>query len=94
MRKKKYKSKIVSNYNTDTVKEAVRTILAKVARVKKSEVKEGVNIRDNLGIDSLSAMEVLAAVETKFGITIDEAKAFNVITVKDLYKLIEEYTTK
>ncbi len=94
MRKRKDKSKIISNYNPETVKEEVRTILARVARVKKSDIRADVNIRDRLGIDSLSAMEVLAAAETKFGITIDEAKAFDVVTVKDLYRLIEEYTTR
>ncbi len=94
MKRKNLKRKNILKYNPTRVEEEIRSILAKVARVKKSEIKKDVNIRDRLGIDSLSAMEVLAAVETKFGITIDEAKAFNVVTVKDLYKLIEKYATK
>lgn len=94
MKKKKHKSKKIKIHNPVAIEEDIKSILARVTRVKRSDIKEDVNIRDRLGIDSLSAMEILAAIETKFGITIDEAKAFDVVTVKDLYGLIKEYLSK
>jgi acyl carrier protein len=42
-------------------------------------------------MSSLNAMEILAAVETKYKIQVDEAKAFNAITAKDLYELVKSY---
>ncbi len=69
----------------------IKEILSRVARVDISEIKPDIRIRDHLGIDSLNAMEILAAIEVKYGITIDEAKAFDIETIKDLYELVENY---
>ena len=52
---------------------------------------DDVNLRDQLGIDSLRAMEILVAVEQKYGIKIDEARAFDVMTFRDLTELAKEY---
>ncbi len=57
----------------------IKTIVSKIARVNRSELKDDIKLRDDLGIDSLNAMEILAAIEVKYKITIDEAKAFDVI---------------
>jgi acyl carrier protein len=48
-------------------------------------------IREELGIDSLMAMETLAAIETIYDIEIDENKAFEIVSVGDMMCLIEEY---
>ena len=36
-------------------------------------------------------MEILAAIETRLGIILNEAKAFNIVTVKDLIELVMFY---
>jgi acyl carrier protein len=40
------------------------------------------------------AMEMLAAIEKRLGIAIDEARAFNVVTAKDLIDLVMFYSKK
>ena len=76
---------------TSDIRKDVRKLVAEIARVNVREVKESINIRDDLGIDSLAAMEILAAIEKRLGIVIDEAKAFDVVTVKDLIDLVTSY---
>lgn len=89
---KKYsRKKDFKKEDFDKIKEEINSILAIVARVKESDIKKDVIIRDRLGIDSLKAMEILAAFEVKFGITIDSADAFEVVTVQDLYELVTGY---
>ncbi len=78
----------------DKVKEEINSIIAKVAKVDRSEIREDVNIRDRLAVESLDAMEILAAIETRFNITIDSAKAFDVLNVRDLYELVRTYLYK
>ena len=39
----------------------------------------------------INAMEVLAAIEIRFKITVDEAKAFGIVTVKDLNEAVKKY---
>lgn len=84
------KQKKINNDKT-MVRSQVKKILAEIARVDLEEVNDDANIRDEFGVDSVSSMEILAAVETRLGITIDEARAFNVVTVKDLIDLVIYY---
>ena len=92
--KKITKSKKPTSISGRAVEEGVRKILAEVARAEVSDIKEDTNIREDLGIDSLNAMEILAALEIKFKITIDEAKAFDIITVNDLFEAVKQYLKK
>ena len=66
----------------------VRQLIAEIARVNPKEVKENAKIRDDLGVDSLAAVEILAVIEKRLGIDIDEAEAFDVVTVNDLLELV------
>lgn len=70
------------------IREDIKKIVADIARMDVKKVKESQDIRNDLGIDSLAAMEILASIEKKLGIVIDEAKAFNIVTVKDLIDMI------
>jgi len=73
------------------VREDIKKLIGEIARMDHRKIKDGANIRDDLGVDSLAAMEILAVIEKRLGVTIDEAKAFNVITVKDLIDLVMSY---
>jgi len=72
----------------------VKKLVAQIARMDAKKVKESASIRDDLGIDSLAAMEILASIEKRLGILIDEARAFDVVTVKDLIDLVIQYLKK
>ncbi len=76
---------------TSGIREDVKRLVAEIARMDAKKVKESADIREDLGIDSLSAMEILAAVEKRLGIVIDEAKAFDIVTVGDLIDLVMFY---
>ena len=85
--------------NMKTVKksktrEDVKKLIAEIARMDVDKINEGDIIRDDLGIDSLMAVEMLAAIEKRLGISIDEAKAFNVVTARDLINLVMVYSKK
>ncbi|MDP8230972.1 MAG: acyl carrier protein [Candidatus Gorgyraea atricola] len=73
------------------IRKDIKRLVAEIARMDVKKVKESADIRDDLGIDSLAAMEILAAVEKRLGIVIDEAKAFDIVTVGDLIDLVMFY---
>jgi len=85
------KKKAAEALNT---KEDIEKLIAEIARVDFKKIKESDNIRDDLGVDSLMAMEILAAIEKRLGIVIDEAKVFDVVTVKDLLDLVTQCLKK
>ena len=72
----------------------VKKLIAEIARMDAAKINESDKIRDDLGIDSLMALEMLAAIEKRLGIVVDEAKAFNVVTAKDLIDLVIFYSKK
>ena len=91
VKNKKMRSHRQISLKTQELEKEIKEIVSKVARVDESGIKNDTKIRDELGLDSLNAMEILAAIEVRFGITIDEAKVFDVITFKDLSNLVKSY---
>lgn len=87
-------TKNIVAFESSKIRKDVKKLVAQIARMDIKKVKESASIRDDLGIDSLAAMEILASIEKRLGIIIDEAKAFNVVTVGDLIDLITEYIKK
>ncbi len=75
-------------------RENVKKLISEIARMDTGKIDEGDSIRDDLGIDSLMAMEILVAIEKRLGIAIDEAKAFEVVTVRDMIDMVEFYLRK
>jgi acyl carrier protein len=72
------------------VREKVKQIMAGVLRISVSEISGEKLVRDDLGMDSMQAIESLAILEKELGIIIDPEKAFDVATVDDLFKLVED----
>jgi len=76
------------------IKGDVKKLVAQIARMDAGKVRESASIREDLGIDSLAAMEILASIEKRLGIVIDEAKTFDVVTVEDLLDLVTQCLKK
>jgi acyl carrier protein len=75
-------------------RQRIKQTLAQIAKVNENAFSENTLIREELGVDSLMAMETLAALETIYGIEIDESRAFDVVTVADMMDLIEDCLRK
>lgn len=63
-------------------------IVAGIARIDPEDFEEDALIREELGIDSLMAMEIVAACERTLGICIDEDQLFCVETAGDFLDLV------
>lgn len=70
-------------------RKTVTSIIARVTKLAESEITGEKLIRDDLGVDSMQAIESLAVIEKELGIVIDPDKAFLVATVNDLFTLVE-----
>ena len=72
-------------------RQRIKQVLAQIARIDKDSFSEAARIREDLGVDSLMAMETLAALETIYDIEIDVSKVVEVVTVGDVMDLTEWY---
>ena len=76
--------------DADKTFEKVRDIVVEQLGVEADEVSIDSTFIDDLGADSLDAVELNLALEEKFGISIDEDTMANIKTVADIVKYIEE----
>ena len=72
-------------------RQRIKQVLAQIARIDNDSFSEAARIREDLGVDSLMAMETLAALETIYDIEIDVSRVVEVVTVGDMMGLIECY---
>jgi acyl carrier protein len=65
-----------------------RKIIAEIAEMPVNEIEDSANFNDDMGIDSMKALELVALIEKKFKIKIPEDKIQKLRTPKNVYDLI------
>lgn len=75
---------------TNDIKEGVISVIAESLNIDKSKIQMKSNIIDDLGADSLDSVEIIMALEEKFGISITDTDAEGIRTVEQLVKKVEE----
>lgn len=69
--------------------EEVKAVVVSQLNVNPDEVKEDSKFVDDLGADSLDVVELVMALEEKFGIEIPDDQAEKIATVNDAVSYIE-----
>ena len=75
-------------WNPTEIKTELENLVSLITRINVSELSAEVRVREELGIDSLMAMEIVAACEKRFDIQIDEEQLFEIETVGEFYNLV------
>ncbi len=69
----------------------VKEIIVKELNVNPDKITLDASLADDLGADSLDAVEVIMELEDKYSITIDDESAKSIKTVRDLVDYIEAH---
>jgi acyl carrier protein len=72
------------------IREKVKGIISHVTKIPVFEITGEKLIRDDLGVDSMQAIEALAILEKELNIVIDPDEAFSITTVDDLFRIIDK----
>lgn len=72
------------------VLEKVKQIIVNELNVDPGKVTLEASLKDDLGADSIDAVEVIMSLEDEFDISIDDDAAQNIKTVQDLVNYIEK----
>ncbi|MCG3150802.1 MAG: Acyl carrier protein [bacterium] len=67
---------------------ALKEIIVKQLGVPEEKVKEEASIQEDLGADSLDVVELIMAIEEKFGLNIEDDQAQGFATVGDVWKFL------
>ena len=71
------------------MKDQLFTLIADELSVDKEQVTLEANLQDDLGADSLDAIQLIMSIENEFDITIPESEIDSLKTVADIMKYIE-----
>lgn len=70
--------------------EKVRKIIAKELNYNEEDIKLESKLSEDLGADSLDAVELIMAIEDEFGIQVSDEAAQKIRTVKDIVDYLDE----
>ncbi|MBU4305022.1 MAG: acyl carrier protein [Candidatus Omnitrophica bacterium] len=74
----------------DTLRQELRKIVAEIGEISEEEIKDDANFIDDLGFDSMKALEVAAAIEKKYKIRISEEEIPKINSLVNVFKLLEK----
>lgn len=80
------------NKNGDKIeklRENVIKTLSKIARIDENEFNDSTLIREELGIDSIMAIEILANIEKHYDVKLEEKKINNCQTIGEFIAYIQ-----
>jgi len=71
------------------MQEKLITLIANELSVAKDKIGLDTDIHDDLGADSLDAVELIMSIEDNFNVSVPENEANRLRTVRDLLKFLE-----
>lgn len=72
-----------------SAEEGVREIIVETLSVEPEEIKMDEKLSDSLGVDSTEMVNVILALEKKFGVRIDDKQITKNSSVRDIITVIE-----
>jgi len=69
--------------------EQIKSVMAEALNVNEEEITLESNLKEDLGIDSLDAVELIMELEDTFDLKIDESEANSFVTVKNIVDFIQ-----
>jgi acyl carrier protein len=72
------------------VETEIKIIISEVTKFPANDLTDEVLIREELGIDSIMAMEIMVKIEIKFNLQIIEEKLQSIKTIREFINFIEE----
>jgi acyl carrier protein len=77
--------------DVEKIRSTIRDSVHRITGVSPAEIKDSSNYRDDLGLDSLSALEVMVDIEYAFKIKVPEERVPTIQTVQDTINVVQEY---
>jgi len=80
--------------DTEQIRMEIKRMIARVTEREPEEVADGALFKEDLGVDSLMAMELMVSVDRKFKIDIPEEEFTLATNVDQAVALVQQYLPK
>jgi len=78
-----------SNLRRQIAKE-LQTVLVDIGRCRLKQIRMSVNLREDLGIDSFTGLEILVAIEKRYGFRVSERELNRLVTFEDIVDFVSK----
>ena len=78
--------------NQDIIKAEVNRILVEQFELDENALKPNLNLFQDLGLDSLDAIDMVIAFQAKFEVKLKDDDMRSIRTLGDIYSMIERYS--
>ena len=75
---------------TDSIRKQVDQIVADEFELDAATITPGSDLYDDLGLDSLDAIDLVVALEKNFGFKVEEGAARKIRKLEQLYEFVQE----
>jgi acyl carrier protein len=76
------------------IENEIRNLIAEIIEKKPEEVTPDAKFFEDLGVDSMMALEIMAAMEKKYRIAIPEEKLAQLTTLRETVSVAKEFLEK
>lgn len=80
--------------NEKTLEQELKGLIAEIMEVEPDEVTPEANFVENLGMDSMTALEIMASIEKKYRIRIPEDDLKKIVNLKQTVELAKNILEK
>jgi len=81
----------MATFTADEIRAEIKRLVANVTEREPDEISDTAHYMDELGVDSLMAMEVMIAVDKKFKIDIPEEEFNKATNVNESVAMVEQW---
>jgi acyl carrier protein len=78
-------------HDVDHIRNTIRESVNRITGAVPADINDSSSYRDDLGLDSLSALEVMVDIEYAFKIKVPEERIQAIQTVQDTIAVVQEY---
>ena len=83
-----------TTYTADEIRTEIKRLVANVTEREPEEISDTAHFMDELGVDSLMAMEVMIAVDKKYKINIPEEEFNKATNVNESVAMVQDWLAK
>ncbi|MDD4294877.1 MAG: acyl carrier protein [Candidatus Omnitrophica bacterium] len=76
------------NIDTEKIKAEIKQIVAEIAEVELDELTPEATFTEDLGVDSMMALEIVASIEKKYKISVPEEEIPTIRSLQNVYDIV------
>jgi acyl carrier protein len=76
------------------IEQEIKEIIAKILEIEPEKITPEARFVEDLGMDSMMALEIVASIEKKYKITIPEEATPKLTSLQSVYELLKQYLKK